>query len=99
MGVWRRVSSPRAVRTLLHLRRITKRSVLSPWRARARRRVRSTRHSITKPLKHCIVNDNLEQYASIAIKTEGSNTFLLDYLVVFQVANVRTKSVPVSKLT
>merc|ERR1711865_1006243 len=41
--VWKRVNSPRAVRTLLPLRRITKRSVPSPWRARARRRVRSTR--------------------------------------------------------
>merc|ERR1712127_945149 len=41
--VWRRASSPRAVRTLLPLRRITRRSALSPWRARARRRARSIR--------------------------------------------------------
>merc|ERR1711924_390871 len=42
--VWRRVSSRRLVRISLLSRRITKRSVPSPWRARARRRVRSTKH-------------------------------------------------------
>merc|ERR1712166_1383340 len=41
--VWRRASSPRAVRTLLPLRRITKRSEPSPWRARARRKAKSIR--------------------------------------------------------
>merc|ERR1712139_21134 len=41
--VWRRVSSPRVARTLPLSRRTTRRSVPSPWRARARRRVRSIR--------------------------------------------------------
>merc|ERR1712094_67562 len=39
----RRASSPRPARILLPWRRITKRSVPSPWKARARRRVRSTK--------------------------------------------------------
>merc|ERR1712118_34677 len=39
--VWRKASSPKAVRILLPSRRITKRSVPSPWKARARRRGRN----------------------------------------------------------
>merc|ERR1711974_235949 len=39
--VWKRVSSPRPVRILLLSRRITKRSVSTPSRVKARKRVRS----------------------------------------------------------
>merc|ERR1712154_144087 len=43
--VWRRVSSPRPVRIWPPWRRITKRSVSTPWRVRERRRVRSIKLS------------------------------------------------------
>merc|ERR1712118_260387 len=51
--VWRKASSPRVVRTLLPLRRTTRRSAPNPWRVKARRRVRSTKCSPILALNVC----------------------------------------------
>merc|ERR1719345_478003 len=76
--VWRRASSPRAVRTLLLLRRITKRSEPSPWRARARRKVRNIRlfpsipRSNQKTLKNQI-NTKLEHQLKLNSPVNSSS--------------------------
>merc|ERR1711937_71995 len=50
--VWRRESSPRLVRIWLPLRRITKRSELTPWRGRVKRKARSIKllHPVEPPV-------------------------------------------------